>query len=176
MKVDENLKYPIGKYRPPETISSQNIEDWIAQITLLPTDLRSLTVDLSESDLLKTYRPGGWNIRQIVHHIADSHSNSFIRFKWTLTEETPIIKAYYEDRWANLADSMEAPIEISVDFIESLHKRWAFLLHHLTNEEWDRTFQHPETGRTISLKWNLGLYAWHGKHHLEHIKIALHSL
>jgi hypothetical protein len=175
MKVDENLKYPIGKYRAPEAVSSQNIKDWIAQINLLPTDLRSLTVDLSESDLLKTYRPGGWNIRQIVHHIADSHSNSFIRFKWTLTEETPVIKAYYEDRWANLYDAKEAPIEISVDFIESLHKRWVFLLNHLSTEEWDRSFKHPETGRIISLKWNLGLYAWHGRHHLEHIKIALHS-
>ena len=175
MKDTEKLKYPIGRYKVPESIDKQVIKEWISQIALLPTDLRSLTVDLTEPDLEKTYRHDGWNVRQIVHHIADSHSNSFIRFKWALTEETPTIKAYFEDRWANLPDAIEAPIEISVDFIESLHKRWVFLLNKLTSEQLDRSFKHPESGRIISLKWNLGLYAWHGRHHLEHIKLALQN-
>ena len=175
MKDPEKRKYRVGRYKAPESIDKQVIKEWISQINQFPADLRSLTVDLAEADLEKTYREDGWNVRQIVHHLADSHSNSYIRFKWALTEETPTIKAYFEDRWANLTDSKKAPIDISVDFIESLHKRWVFLLNTLTPEQWDNTFKHPETGRIISLKWNLGLYVWHGKHHLEHIKIALHS-
>ena len=175
MKDAENLRYPIGRYNPPGSIDEENIKEWISQLIILPTDLRSITVNLRADDLVKTYRQGGWNIRQLVHHIADSHANSFIRYKWALTEDTPVIKAYYEDRWANLDDSKEGPIEHSVDFIESLHRRWVFLLKNLSADQWDRAFKHPETGKIISLKWNLGLYAWHGVHHLEHIKIALHS-
>jgi len=175
MKDVESLKYPIGKYKTPDSIDRSIIKDWISQISILPTDLRTVTVNLSKKDLLKTYRPGGWNVRQIVHHIADSHLNSYIRFKWALTEDNPIIKAYYEDRWADLEDSEKAPIDLSIDFIECLHKKWVFLLNNLNDEQWEQTFKHPETGRIISLKWNLGLYAWHGNHHLSHIKLALHS-
>lgn len=174
MEEIEKLKYPIGKYRSPESIDSMTIEKWINQIAILPSDLRTITVDLTNDDLEKTYRPGSWTIRQIVHHIADSHINSFIRFKWALTEDNPEIKAYYEGRWANLADSVEAPIELSIDFIDALHKKWVFLLKGMNEEQWDLTFKHPESGREIALKKNLGLYAWHGNHHMEHIKIALH--
>jgi hypothetical protein len=174
MEDIEKLKYPIGKYRPPESIDSSVIDEWINQITVLPSDLRTITVELSKEELEKTYRPGGWTIRQIIHHIADSHTNSLIRFKWALTEDSPEIKAYHEDRWAELTDSSKAPIELSIDFIDALHKKWVYLLRSMNNEQWDRVFKHPETGKEISLKKNLGLYAWHGNHHLAHIKNALH--
>jgi len=151
------------------------LSEWIRQIGILPADLRAITEAISEDDLRKTYRQGGWNVRQIVHHIADSHLNSYIRFKWALTEENPVIKAYDEADWADLADSKSAPIDLSIDFLDSLHKRWVALLTRLTEQQWDRTFQHPETGRTLTLKWTLGLYAWHGNHHLAHIRHALRT-
>ena len=175
MEGIENLKYPIGKYRPPESINPQILNDWILQIAQFPKDLRTITVNLSDQDLDKTYRPGSWNIRQLVHHIGDSHLNSYIRYKWTITEENPTIKAYDQDQWAGLSDSVKAPIDMSIDFIEALHRKWVFLLENLTEEQWVQTFVHPESGSQISLKWNLGLYAWHGQHHIAHIKIALHS-
>ena len=175
MEDIEKLKYPTGKYKAPETIDNQTIKGWIQQVSALPTDLRTITVGLSDEVLLRTYRPGSWNIRQIIHHIGDSHANSYLRFKWALTEDRPLIKAYYEDRWAELSDSLEAPIDLSIDFIESLHKKWVYLLNHLTEDQWNRTFKHPETGRELTLKWNLGLYAWHGNHHLTHIKLAMHQ-
>jgi len=171
----DTLKYPIGKYSWPENIDQGIIKEWIHDISQLPSDLRTVTVGLSDDDLSRTYRPGSWNVRQIIHHIADSHMNSFVRYKWALTEDNPEIKAYFEAKWAELPDSTEAPIDLSIDFIESLHKKWAFLLNNMTTEQWDLTFRHPETGREISLKWNLGLYAWHGNHHLAHIRQALHS-
>ena len=175
MEDIEKLKYPIGKYNATETIDIHVINKWIDQINILPSDLRTITVDLAKEDLDKTYRPGGWNIRQIIHHLADSHANSFVRFKWALTEDSPEIKAYYEDRWAELPDCTEAPIELSIDFIDALHKKWVFLLKSMNDEQWERTFKHPQTGREISLKKNLGLYVWHGNHHLAHIRNALHS-
>jgi hypothetical protein len=171
----EKLKYPIGKYTWPEPIDKPTIDNWIHDINQLPSDLRTITVGLQDSELDKSYRPGAWNVRQLVHHIGDSHANSYIRFKWALTEDNPTIKAYYEERWADLRDSTSAPIDLSIDFIESLHKRWVYLLNSMDNSDWDKTFVHPETGRQITLKWNLGLYAWHGNHHLAHIKMALHS-
>lgn len=174
MEGIENLKYPIGKYSPPESINPQILNNWILQIAQLPKDLRTLTVNLSEDDLDKTYRPGGWNVRQLVHHIGDSHLHIYVRFKWTLTEDKPTIKAYFEDRWADLDDST-APIDMSVDFIEALHRKWVFLMESLTDQQWERKFVHPESEKQITLSWNLGLYAWHGQHHLAHIKTALQN-
>jgi len=175
MESIERLKYPIGKYNPPENIDNDKVRGWIQEINELPSQLIPLVVDLSDEQLLFTYRPDGWNIRQLIHHIGDSHMSSYVRFKWALTEDNPLIKAYYEERWAELEDSTRAPINMSLDFIQALHKKWVFLLRSMDENQLERSFEHPESGRTIQLKWNVGLYAWHGNHHLAHIKLALEN-
>ncbi len=170
--MDENLKYPIGKYSPPSEIDTGQIDKWISEIKELPTQLRAISEQIANSQLDMTYRSGGWNVRQLIHHIGDSHLNSYVRFKWTLTEDNPTIKAYDEAAWAELIDS-KGPIGTALDFVDSLHSKWVYLMEKMNAEDWDRTFFHPQSGREISLKWNVGLYAWHGKHHLEHIRIAV---
>ena len=167
------LKYPIGYPSYPEVIDEQVIKDWINQIAQFPGDLRTQTVNVTEDQLMQSYREGGWNIRQLICHIGDSHLNSYIRFKWALTEDKPTIKAYDEKDWALLVDSQIGPIDMAVDFIEVLHRKWVFLLENLTEAQWDRSFVHPETGREVVLRKNLGLYAWHGQHHLAHIRMAM---
>jgi len=151
------------------------IHGWIQEINELPSQLIPLVVDLDDEQLQLTYRDDSWNIMQLVHHIGDSHMSSYVRFKWTLTEDNPLIKAYYEDRWAELEDSTRAPINMSLDFIQALHKKWVFLLRSMDEKQWERSFKHPESGHSIQLKWNVGLYAWHGNHHLAHIKLALEN-
>lgn len=170
-----DLKYPIGKYSVPESYSHQAIDSWIDTIAKFPIEIRKLTKDLSLTQLNWQYRPEGWTIKQVVHHCADSHMNSFIRFKWTLTEDSPVIKAYHEDRWAELPDSLDDDISSSLLFIQALHAKWVNLLKSLTPAELDRTFTHPETGKKITLKQNIGLYAWHCEHHLAHIRQAIKS-
>jgi uncharacterized damage-inducible protein DinB len=130
--------------------------------------LRSAVADLNEDQLATPYRPGGWNVRQVVHHLPDSHLNSYIRFRLALTEDNPVVKPYQEAAWAELHDARSAPIELSLALLESLHQRWALLLRSLSERDFARTFQHPELGQ-LTLAWNLGLYAWHGRHHLAHI-------
>ena len=169
----ENLKYPIGRFSWPTTTSPQKVNEWIAKIEAQPSLYRSLLENISEEDLNLTYRPEGWTIRQVAHHVVDSHINSLIRFKWTLTEDNPTIKAYYEDRWAILPDTQLTPVSVSLNLMEALHQRWVVLLKSLTPEQLSRTFIHPESGRTIRLDELISLYAWHGQHHLEHIKLAL---
>ena len=131
--------------------------------------MRSAVAGLNEGQLETPYRAGGWTVRQVVHHVADSHLNSYIRFRWTLTEDTPTIKAYDETRWAELPDAKTAPVEVSLKLLESLHVRWVYLLETLDDEAFKRSFVHPETGEEISLERNLALYAWHGRHHCAHI-------
>ena len=131
--------------------------------------MRSAVAGLNEGQLETPYRAGGWTVRQVVHHVADSHLNSYIRFRWTLTEDTPTIKAYDETRWAELPDAKTAPVEVSLKLLESLHVRWVYLLETLDDEAFGRSFIHPETGEAISLERNLALYAWHGRHHCAHI-------
>ena len=169
--MNEHLKFPIGKYHPPSEIDAAQIQRWIAEIGALPNLVRNIVLPLSKDDLDRTYRPDGWNIKQVVHHLGDSHLNSYVRFKWSLTEDSPIIKSYDEAAWAELEDYDS--ISDSIDFLTILHSRWTHLLRGMSESQWERTFTHPETGSIISLRKNVGLYAWHGKHHLAHIKLAL---
>lgn len=169
----ENLKYPLGKPVFPQNISQSHIDKWIATIEKFPFEVFQITSELKEQQLSWAYRQEGWSIRQLVHHCADSHLSSFIRFKWTLTEESPTIKAYFEDRWAQLPDSKMAPITPSQTLLNGLHERWTFLMKKMTSEDWQKSFTHPETGKEINLKRNLAIYDWHCRHHLAHIQLAL---
>ncbi|NCD69469.1 YfiT family bacillithiol transferase [Mucilaginibacter agri] len=166
--TDESLRYPIGKFVPPTNYTEEDIRQWITDIKALPAQLRAAVIGLTNDQLNTPYRPGGWTIKQVVHHIADSHMNSIIRFKWALTEENPTIKAYHEDRWAKLGD-YGLPVESSLLLLEGLHQRMVALFESLTEADWNRTFYHPDAQIEISLKRNLGMYSWHGRHHLAHI-------
>ena len=165
----EQLRYPIGRFERPKEITSENIKHWIGQIETLPARFRNIAESLSEQQLDTPYRPEGWTLRQVIHHVPDSHVNSYVRFKWTLTEETPTIKAYNEVAWANLGDYTSVPIKTSLDFLEILHSRWVPLLKSLSADELNKSFIHPEHGKAVPLKVNVALYAWHGEHHLGHL-------
>lgn len=169
----DKLKYPIGQVNIPNEITLKNISKWITDIENFPKNLENLVKNLSEEQLNTPYREGGWTVRETIHHCGDSHVNSYIRFKWALTENQPIIKAYYEDRWARLFDSKEAPIDISLLFIKALHAKWVYLLKGLTTEDLNKVFIHPESGETVSLERNIGIYAWHCNHHFAHIENLL---
>ncbi|MDQ7096644.1 putative metal-dependent hydrolase [Desulfosporosinus sp. PR] len=164
----DNLRYPIGQFKMSEDVSLDQVEKLIAQIEAVPQLLVDSVKDLKEEQLNSSYRPGGWTIRQVVHHIADSHMNGYIRFKLALTEDTPIIKSYNEALWAELEDARTLPVEVSLNLVETLHKRWAVLLRSLSSTELNRQFRHPEDG-DLNIKKAIGLYAWHGNHHLAHI-------
>lgn len=165
----DKLRYPIGEFEPVERVSAEQRNEWIRQIAETPRELRSAVRGLSEEQLNTPYRNGGWTVRQVVHHIPDSHMNSYIRFKLALTEESPTIKPYMENRWAELVDYLHTPIEVSLTLLESLHERWVTLLSDLDHHQWSRTFTNPESGDTLSLQTAVGLYAWHGRHHVAHI-------
>ena len=166
--TDEELRYPIGKFKPPVSYTQHAINGWISDIKTFPGKLRHAVMGLTESQLDTQYRTGGWTIRQVVHHVADSHMNSIIRLKWALTEENPVIKAYEEADWALLPD-YRLPIEPSLKMLDGIHQHMGALFDSFTEEQWNRTFVHPQTGAEIPLKRNLAIYAWHGKHHLAHI-------
>jgi hypothetical protein len=164
----QDLRYPIGQFEHDNVIRDDEIKNWIHEIETLPAKLRSTIEGLSDEQLDTPYRPEGWTIRQVVHHLADSHMNSFVRFKLALTEDTPTIKPYFEDRWGELADC-SMPIDSSLALLDGLHARWTALLRSLSPEELAKSFNHPEMTDKIVLAWNIGLYAWHGQHHLGHI-------
>ena len=166
--TDDILKYPVGKYTPPLSYTREEMDTWINDIKTLPGKLRNAVIGLTESQLDTPYRPGGWTIKQVVHHLADSHMNSLIRFKWALTEENPTIKTYREADWAMLRD-YQLPVESSLKMLEGIHLHLTTLFEAMSDEEWSRTFYHPEMKIAISLKRNLGLYAWHSRHHLAHV-------
>ena len=168
----EKLKFPIGQFTPPETISFEQLTSWIEEISNLPAELKIAVSGLSPEELDTPYRPGGWTSRQVIHHLADSHMNSYIRFKLAVTEDNPTIRPYFEDRWAECEDGKNSDIEISINLLEALHKRWVLFLKSLTVADWEKTFFHPESKKTIVLKEIAGLYAWHGKHHLKHILLT----
>lgn len=172
----EELKYPIGKFQRPKRITLETLGRWIDEIEHLPHQIRVAVQGLNENQLNTPYRPGGWTIRQVIHHLPDSHINSYVRFRWALTEDKPTIKAYYEDRWAELSDAKNANIEISLILLEALHIRWSLLLRSLNLEQLQKTFVHPESKAKIRLDENIGIYAWHGKHHLAHINNCINSL
>jgi hypothetical protein len=168
----EKLRYPIGKYATPEIYTAEIIARWITDIEALPQLIKAEADNLSSAALQQTYRPGGWTIQQLVHHCADSHMNAFIRFKLALTEDNPTIKPYMEALWAELPDTVDMPISASLHILEGVHARMAALLKILTPEQLQRTFIHPEHNRTQSIAYTIGSYAWHGNHHLAHIKNA----
>lgn len=166
-----DLRYPIGQFQFPEVVTAQQVKGWMEDIRLLPEQLAEALNDASEQSLAKSYRENGWTVTQLVHHIADSHMNSYIRFKLALTEDVPTIKPYNEVDWAQLPDS-EMPASTSYKMIEGLHERWFYLLKSLSEEQLQQAFHHPDSG-LMTLEKALALYAWHGKHHLAHIQIAL---
>jgi hypothetical protein len=168
----EELKYPIGKFQKPESFNQLQLEEWIKTIEEFPRKLNVEVKNLTALEFEKQYRPNGWTIKQVVNHCADSHMNSLIRFKLALTEDTPTIKPYFENLWAELADTKDFPAESSLKMLDGLHARWVNLLRSLSDQELQRQFRHPETNELISLKTNIGIYAWHCEHHLAHVKIA----
>ena len=165
----EQLKYPIGKFQHRGEIDAGVIDAWIGEIEALPSDLRAAVAGLSRVQLDTPYRPGGWTVRQVIHHLGDSHLNSYLRFKWALTEDRPVIKAYDQQTWAELPDYQLVPIEDTLQFVAALHRKWAILMRSLSPLDWQKEFVHPETGKAVPLNRNLGIYAWHGKHHVAHI-------
>lgn len=168
----EKLKYPIGKVVYPDPIDKRTIDKWIQEIKLLPQNLIQSVNGLNDKQLDTRYRPGGWTVRQVIHHIGDSHLNSYVRFKLAVTEDRPVIKPYNQEKWAETADSAQFPIHDSLQFIELLHKRWVILLKSLNEKQLERGYMHPETGYVL-LKKNIGLYAWHGTHHLAQIQALI---
>jgi hypothetical protein len=165
----DDLRYPIGKFAFDGGSTERDREAWIADIAAAPAKLRDAVRGLSAQQLDTTYRPGGWTVRQVVHHVPDSHLNAYVRFKLALTEHAPTIKPYDEARWAELVDSRATPVETSLSLLDALHERWVILLRALGPADYARTFMHPEHGRAVSLEWTLALYAWHGRHHVAHI-------
>jgi uncharacterized damage-inducible protein DinB len=161
-------RYPIGKFSYSGPLSPEQKQQYLTDIAQTPARLRAVVRELSDQQLDTPYRDGGWTPRQVVHHVADSHMNSYIRFKLALTEEDPIIKPYLEDRWAELPEAKHAPIEVSLALIDSLHQRWMLMLSELTDEDWKRAFRHPAMG-PMSLEKSLALYSWHGRHHVAHV-------
>jgi len=163
-----DLRYPVGPFEFAGTLSDEQRQDLIDQIAAAPAKMRAAVEGLSDEQLNTPYRPEGWTVRQVVHHVPDSHLNSYIRFKLALTEEHPTIKAYDENVWANLDDARSAPINVSLDLLEALHLRWVLFLRSLKGGDFQRTFNHSEIG-SVSVDKNIALYAWHGRHHVAHI-------
>lgn len=161
-------RFPIGKFHYQGPPTPEQRMQLISAIENTPSQMRAAAKGLSPQQLDTPYREGGWTVRQVVHHVPDSHMNAYVRFKLALTEDEPTIKPYAEDRWAKLQDSESTPIEVSLALLENLHERWVRLLRSLSEEDWKRAFKHPELG-LMPLEKNLALYAWHGKHHTAHI-------
>ncbi|MGA2594269.1 MAG: YfiT family bacillithiol transferase [Bryobacteraceae bacterium] len=163
-----DLRYPIGRFKYQSENTEEQRHEYIDRIERTPGRLRSAVEGLTPEQFDTAYRPGGWTVRQLVHHVADSHINSFTRFRLALTEDAPAVKGYDQELWAELADSRTAPVEVSLTLLESLHRRWVLLLRSLTAADFARTFVHSELG-PVTLDGNLALYAWHGDHHTAHI-------
>ena len=169
-EILEQLRYPIGTYRIPETITQEQREEWISILEHLPNRLEALVTPLSEEQLETPYRPEGWTVRQLVHHISDSHHHSYIRFKWALTEDNPVIKPYFEKEWSKLFDARTAPIQMSLDHLKAVHAKLVYLLKGLSLEQLQKKFTHPDGDEETTLDENIGRYAWHGSHHYAHIE------
>ncbi|NVJ47364.1 MAG: putative metal-dependent hydrolase [Cytophagia bacterium] len=165
-----DLRYPIGKFQAPESFTQEQLQSYIKTIEEAPALYEAAVKELSEEQLNTPYRPEGWTIRQVIHHVPDSHMNAYIRFHWTLTEDHPTIKAYKEAKWAELPYLQEVPIELSLDLMKSIHARWSILLKSLSIEDFEKTYLHPDYNKVFALKTVVALYAWHCKHHLAHIE------
>ena len=166
--MTDDLRYPIGPFTFEGKLNSEQINRAIDEIAQTPARLRAAVNGLSAEQLDTPYRPGGWTVRQVVHHLPDSHLNSYIRFKLALTEDQPTIKPYDENSWSSLSDAQTAPPDISLDLLETLHRRFVIVLKSLEPKDLARTFLHPDIG-VVSLEKNVALYAWHGRHHVAHI-------
>jgi hypothetical protein len=164
-----DLKYPIGRFSAPTSIDIVQRNKWIEDIANLPSQLRDAVANLNDEQLDTPYREGGWTLRQVVHHIADSHMNAYIRYKLAATEDNPTIRPYEEALWAELPEARTAPVELSLAIIEAIHRRWVMHLRNMQDVDFERTFFHPEMKKSLVLSVNLGLYSWHGRHHLAHI-------
>lgn len=167
----EQLKYPVGKFVKPESITTELIDSAISEIENFPKLVKAEIQNLDEQDLQLRYRPGGWTISQVVHHCADSHINSYVRFKLALTENIPTIKPYEESLWADLQDKQLSPF-VSLKLLDALHEKWVYILKSLSEEDLNKEFIHPEQSERISLKENILIYSWHCRHHLAHIRQA----
>jgi len=166
----EQKKFPIGTFQQPENICDTRLDEHIRVIKSFPGKLKDLIENFTDDQLDMPYREGGWTVRQLVNHIADSHINSFIRFKLALTEENPVIKPYDEAKWAELQDSVHMPIRPAMRMIKGTHQRWTVLLNTLTNKQFERTFHHPEQNKDYNLRHYLAFYVWHCNHHYAHIE------
>src|SRR4051812_9698139 len=163
-----DLRFPLGKFSFQGTLTDSQQSAYLEDIARTPVQMRAAVQGLTEAQLNTPYRPEGWTVRQVVHHVPDSHMNAYVRFKLALTEDEPTIKPYAEDLWSRLGDVQATPVEVSLTLLDSLHDRWMRLLRSITPAEWKRTFRHPELG-AMSLEKTLALYAWHGRHHVAHI-------
>jgi uncharacterized damage-inducible protein DinB len=161
-------RYPIGKFSYQGPLTPEQKRQYLDDIEQAPARLRAALGGLTDKQLDTPYREGGWTVRQVAHHVPDSHMNSYVRFKLALTEDDPTIKPYMEDRWAELPEARQAPLEPSLTLLDALHQRWMLVLQSLTDADWQRTFRHPDLG-PMTLEKNLALYAWHGRHHVAHI-------
>lgn len=170
--MEEDLRYPIGRFEPRENPTSDDIQDWIEDIEALPRMLREAVEDLSEEQLDTPYRPGGWMLRQIVHHLGDAHLNAYVRFKLALTEDQPTVKPYEESLWAEMADYRQVPVETSLALIDAVHAKWLAVLRAMAPEDFKRQFMHPVSGPT-PLSRALDLYSWHGRHHLAQVTTTI---
>ena len=164
----EDLRYPIGKYIT-HPFSAQQLKEWLNDIKFLPQHLEHAILNLDEAQLATPYREGGWTVKQLVHHVADSHMNAYIRFKLGITEDNPTIKPYDEAAWAEMNDTKNLPINISLTLLHALHSRWYEILKHMSAEDLNRIVFHPEHKKEMSLWFLLGMYAWHSKHHVAHV-------
>jgi len=163
-----DLRFPIGKFHRPDAVSEHDRKRFIADIEAAPGLFRAAVTGLSPQQLDTPYREGGWTVRQVIHHVPDSHMNAYVRFKLALTETAPVIKAYEEAEWARLNDTAETPVETSLTLLDCLQKRWAILMKGISPEGWERAYVHPDMG-PVPLETALALYAWHGKHHTAHV-------
>ena len=168
--MSQDLSYPIGKFKSPDVIDQKQVNEWIEEIAILPRQMEEAIQGLSDAQLDTPYRPNGWTVRQVIHHVPDSHISSYMRFHWAMTEENPLIKAYDEKSWALLDYHKALSPKTSLELLQALHARWVVLMKNMNSNDLDRTFVHPEDGKTYFLREVIGMYAWHGKHHLAHIQ------
>lgn len=166
----ELLRYPVGRYQKPSDVNAELLKEWVAVLEALPSWMDVVIENLDEHQLQTPYRPGGWTVQQVIHHVADSHINAYVRLKLALTEDNPQIKPYKEALWAELPDSEAVPINVSITLLHALHRRWVNLLQSMSPEDWERTYFHPEQNRNVPLWEMTAMYAWHSRHHMEHIR------
>jgi len=170
--IIESKKYPIGHFVPPQRIDHEQRDQWIEEIKDFPAEFRRMAQDLTPIQLNTPYRPDGWKALQVIHHLPDSHVNAYLRFRWALSEEQPQIKPFDEKSWAEARDYKKIVPEVSLHFLEAIHSRWYELMRHMEEEDWSRTYFHPEDDHIVRLDQALGSYVWHGKHHLAHLAIV----